>query len=100
MKAWSDQRFFVMPDFSAPNALPDFAAAGQPAATPQTLVTVQLDADLVDWFQKNQPDGMSWQQDMNSVLRFYKDSIEAMERAHAQDLAAERPDYEPDFIPR
>ena len=87
-----------MPDFSAPNSLPEFAAAAQPAATPQTIVTVQLDAVVVDWFQKNQPAGMGWQQDMNGVLRFYMDSIEAMERAHAQELA-ERPDFEPDHIP-
>lgn len=88
-----------MPDFNAPSALPEFATAAQPAATPQTIVAVQLDADVVDWFQKNQPDGMNWQLDMNSVLRIYKDSIEAMERAHAQDIAAERPDHEPEFIP-
>ncbi len=87
-----------MPDYSAPDALPEFAAAAQPAATPQTLVTVQLDADMVAWFQRNQPDGMSWQQDMNGVLRFYMDSMTAMERAHEQELAAERPDYEPEFI--
>ena len=88
-----------MPDFNAPDAIPEFAAAAKPVVTPQTLVTVQLDADVVGWFQKNQPDGMNWQQDMNGVLRFYKDSIEAMERAHAQDFAVERPDHEPEFIP-
>ena len=82
-----------MPDFNAPNALPEFSTAAQPESTPQTLVTVQLDADVVDWFQKNQPDGMNWQQDMNSVLRFHRDSIEAMERA------APAPDAKPDYIP-
>ena len=48
-----------MPDFNAPDTLPAFATAAQPAATPQILVTVQLDADVVDWFQKNQPDGIN-----------------------------------------
>ena len=88
-----------MPDFCAPDALPEFATAAQPAATPQTIVTVQLDAEVVDWFQKNQPAGMNWQQDMNGVLRFHMDSIAAMERAHAQDLAHAQPDHEPDYIP-
>ena len=50
-----------MPDFCSPDALPEFATAAQLAATPQTLVTVQFDAEVVDWFQKNQPAGMNWQ---------------------------------------
>ncbi len=54
---------------------------------------MQLDAEIVTWFQQNQPQGMTWQQDMNSVLRFYKDSIQAMERD------APQPGAEPDYIP-
>ncbi|MBU8541771.1 MAG: hypothetical protein B7Z40_03425 [Bosea sp. 12-68-7] len=54
---------------------------------------MQIDADVVSWFQQNQPDGMTWQQDMNSVLRFYMDSLQAMERD------APQPDAAPDYIP-
>ncbi|WP_216840305.1 BrnA antitoxin family protein [Falsiroseomonas tokyonensis] len=74
--------------------MPEFAAAATPAKRPaQATITMQIDADVVSWFQQNQPDGMTWQQDMNSVLRFYMDSLQAMERD------APQPDAAPDYIP-
>lgn len=83
-----------MPDYNAPDALPEFTAAAIAAEPPaQAMVTMQLDAEIVTWFQQNQPQGMTWQQDMNSVLRFYMDSMQAM------DAAAPPPGPESDFTP-
>lgn len=81
-----------MPDFNAPNALPEFATAARAAATPQAIVSMQLDADVLDWFRNNQPDGMNWQQDMNSVLRSYMGSIQALEASAPSESSPDGPE--------
>jgi uncharacterized protein (DUF4415 family) len=86
-----------MPDFNAPNALPEFATAAQPAATPQAIVTMQLDADVLAWFQAQQAaGGIDWQQDMNGV-HLYMETSQAREldAGAEHEIRADSPDFTP-----
>ena len=36
-------------------------------------ITLRLDADIINWFKQNAPDGRGYQTDINRVLRAYVD---------------------------
>jgi uncharacterized protein (DUF4415 family) len=61
---------------------PDFQQAADPVSAiiepPRVMVSLPLDADLVAYFQ-NDAEPSDWQQHINGVLRFYRDSNLAME---------------------
>ena len=90
-----------MPDFSPrENPAADFKAATE-AAPAKATVTMQLDADIVDWFQKQQAQGgVQWQRDMNGVLRFYMESSAPDEPEAEPDAAATRRAAELELLQR
>lgn len=55
-------------------------AAG--TATPQRDVTLKIDADLLEWLTARGEDAT---QEINGLLRFYKDTTEQKERDFAED---------------
>ena len=72
-----------MPDFSAPNSLPsNFVQAAKPAA-PQATATIQIDKDVLQWFQQQ---GANWQSEMSAALRSVMEDVQAMDRAAPLEL--------------
>jgi hypothetical protein len=77
--------FTIFPESSIqPESEPlpaEFEAAATPAA-PRVTVTLDIDADVLEWL-KAQP--LDWQQEINNLARFYMDTSQAKEAEFAPD---------------
>jgi uncharacterized protein (DUF4415 family) len=68
---------------SEPEPLPaEFEQAAALAAPPRVTVTLDMDADVLEWF-KAQP--TEWQRELNNLARFFMETSQAREAEFAPD---------------